>query len=143
MDATDIADAAPGSVTFPRINEPAPNFKALTTHGQRTLADYKGKWLVRIRPTSRRYARQVHGVAKDYERFQALNADLLGLSIDSHFAHIAWIRNIKEKFDVDIPFPIIADLSMEVAHAYGMIQPGASDTSAVRATFIIDPKGTL
>ena len=56
---------------------------------------------------------------------------------------MAWVRNIKEKFGVDIPFPIIEDLSMKVANAYGMIQPGASDTSAVRATFIIDDKGVL
>ena len=58
-------------------------------------------------------------------------------------AHIAWVRNIQEKFGVEIPFPIIEDLSMRVAHAYGMIQPGASDTSAVRATFVIDDKGVL
>ena len=81
--------------------------------------------------------------AKRHDEFQALNTELLGLSIDSHYAHLAWVRNIKEKFDVDIPFPIIADLSMDVAHSYGMVQPGASDTSAVRATFIIDDKGVL
>ncbi len=61
----------------------------------------------------------------------------------SHYSHLAWIRNIKEKFDVDIPFPIIADLDMKVAKSYGMIHPGAADTSAVRATFIIDDKGIL
>ena len=72
-----------------------------------------------------------------------MNCDLLGLSIDSTFAHLAWVRNIKEKFGVEIPFPIIEDLSMKVANAYGMIQQGASDTSAVRATFFIDPEGTL
>jgi len=63
--------------------------------------------------------------------------------IDSHYSHVAWVRNIQEKFGVEIPFPIIADLSMEVAKAYGMIHPGAADTSAVRATFIIDPEGVL
>ena len=68
---------------------------------------------------------------------------MLGLSIDSVHSHIAWMRNIKENFDVEITFPIIADLSMQVAKSYGMIQPGASDTSAVRATFIIDPEGIL
>ena len=72
-----------------------------------------------------------------------MNTELLGLSIDSHFSHIAWIRNIKEKFGVEIPFPIIADLKMDVARAYGMIHPGAADTSAVRATFIIDPQGIM
>jgi peroxiredoxin (alkyl hydroperoxide reductase subunit C) len=68
---------------------------------------------------------------------------LLGLSIDSIFSHLAWVRNIKDKFEVSIPFPIIEDLSMTVARAYGMIHPGASDTSAVRATFVIDPAGIL
>ena len=72
-----------------------------------------------------------------------MGCELLGLSIDSLFSHLAWTRNIKEKFGVDIPFPIIEDLKMEVARAYGMIHPGAGDTSAVRATFFIDPKGTL
>ncbi|MCG8594362.1 MAG: peroxiredoxin, partial [Kiloniellales bacterium] len=81
--------------------------------------------------------------AKAHDKFQALNCDLLGLSIDSNFAHVAWVRNIEEKFGVKIPFPIIEDLSMKVAGAYGMIQPGASDTSAVRATFFIDPESSL
>jgi peroxiredoxin (alkyl hydroperoxide reductase subunit C) len=81
--------------------------------------------------------------ARAHESFLSLNCDLLGLSIDSNFAHIAWVRNIKEKFGVDVRFPIIEDLSMKVASAYGMIQPGASDTSAVRATFLIDPNGVL
>jgi peroxiredoxin (alkyl hydroperoxide reductase subunit C) len=83
------------------------------------------------------------GFAKRHADFQAIGCDLLGLSIDSHYSHVAWVRNIKEKFDVEIGFPIIADLSMQVAKAYGMIQPGASDTSAVRATFVIDPNGVL
>ncbi len=82
-------------------------------------------------------------LAKRQDDFKAINTELLGLSIDSHYAHLAWVRNIKEKFGVDVGFPIIADLSMDVAHAYGMVQPGASDTSAVRATFIIDDKGVL
>ena len=68
---------------------------------------------------------------------------MLGLSIDSYYSHVAWMRNIKEKLGVEIPFPIIEDLSMNVAKAYGMIHPGAADTSAVRATFIIDPEGIL
>lgn len=81
--------------------------------------------------------------AKHHEAFQEINTELLGLSIDSYFSHIAWIRNIKERFGVDIQFPIIEDLSMNVARAYGMIHPGAADTSAVRSTFIIDPEGIL
>ena len=81
--------------------------------------------------------------AKRREAFQGINTELLDRSIDSHHAHVAWMRNIEEKFGIAIPFPIIADLSMRVAKSSGMIQPGASDTSAVRATFIIDPEGIL
>ena len=131
---------------LPQLNRPAPAFDAPTTHGPKKLSDYKGKWLVLFShpadftPVC---TTEFMAFARAHDKFQALNCELLGLSIDSHFAHIAWVRNIKEKFDVDIPFPIIADLSMDVAKAYGMIQPGASDTSAVRATFIIDPEGVL
>ena len=131
---------------MPRLNEPAPEFEAKTTHGVRKLSDYKGKWLVLFShpadftPVC---TTEFMAFAKAHPEFQKMNTELLGLSIDSNFAHIAWVRNIKEKFGVDIPFPVIEDLSMNVAHAYGMIQPGASDTSAVRATFIIDDKGIL
>ena len=131
---------------MPQLNRPAPDFDAKTTDGRRTLADYQGRWLVLFShpadftPVC---TTEFIAFAKAHDRFQALNCDLLGLSIDSNFAHVAWLRNIKEKFGVDIPFPVIEDLSMTVAGAYGMIQPGASDTSAVRATFLIDPEGTL
>lgn len=85
----------------------------------------------------------VLGFAQHAAEFAEINTELLGLSIDSIHSHIAWVRNIEENFGVEITFPIISDLSMEVAKAYGMIQPGASDTAAVRATFIIDPEGIL
>lgn len=133
-------------VQLPRINEPAPAFTAPTTHGPRSLGDYRGKWLILFShpadftPVC---TTEFMAFAKAQDTFAALNTELLGLSIDSHYAHIAWVRNIKEKFGVEIRFPIIADLSMAVAHAYGMIQPGASDTAAVRATFIIDPEGIM
>ncbi|ABQ70088.1 MULTISPECIES: peroxiredoxin [Sphingomonadales] len=138
---TDVA--AP---SMPRINEPAPAFKAKTTHGERSLDDYKGKWLVLFShpadftPVC---TTEFMGFAKAADRFKALNCELLGLSIDSVHSHIAWMRSIEEKFGVEITFPIIDDLSMNVARAFGMIHPGASDTSAVRATFLIDPEGVI
>ena len=131
---------------LPRLNEPAPAFDAPTTHGPRTLSDYRGRWLVLFShpadftPVC---TTEFMAFARRQADFDALDCDLLGLSIDSHFSHIAWVRNIEEKFGVKIGFPIIADLSMQVAKAYGMIQPGASDTAAVRATFVIDPEGVL
>ena len=141
-----MTDTEQQTPAFPQLNKPAPNFEAKTTHGVKKLADYKGRWLVLFShpadftPVC---TTEFMAFAKAYPEFQERNCDLLGLSIDSNFAHIAWVRNIKEKFGVDIPFPIIEDLSMKVANAYGMIQPGASDTSAVRATFVIDPNGVL
>jgi len=136
--------ATPAGLT--RMNEPAPDFTALTTHGMKSLADYKGKWLILFShpadftPVC---TTEFTAFAKRADDFAALNTELLGLSIDSHYAHIAWVRSIKDSFGVDIKFPIIADLDMKVAQAYGMIMPGASDTQAVRATFVIDPEGKL
>lgn len=133
-------------VGLPRLNAPAPAFTAKTTHGDRSLADYKGKWLVLFShpsdftPVCTTEFIGFAGVASD---LQAMNCELLGLSIDSIYSHIAWTRNIADKFGVEIPFPIIEDLKMNVARAYGMIHEGASDTSAVRATFVIDPEGVL
>ena len=140
MDTHETPAALPG------LNRPAPAFQANTTHGIKSLADYRGKWLVLFSHPSDFTpvcTTEFMAFARNYPAFQAMNCELLGLSIDSIFSHIAWVRNIEEKFGVKIPFPIIDDLSMKVASAYGMIQPGASDTSAVRATFIIDPEGLL
>lgn len=132
--------------SLPRLNEPAPDFTAPTTHGPKSLSDYRGQWLVLFShpadftPVC---TTEFIAFARKAPDFAAVNTALLGLSIDSHYAHIAWVRNIKQNFGIDIPFPIIADLSMDVAKAYGMIQPGASDTAAVRATFVIDPEGKM
>ncbi|MEE4298218.1 MAG: peroxiredoxin [Pseudomonadales bacterium] len=134
------------SIGLPRLNEPAPAFRARTTHGERSLEDYRGKWLVLFShpadftPVC---TTEFMAFARAQEQFAALNCELLGLSIDSHYAHIAWVRSIRDNFGVEVNFPIIEDLSMSVATAYGMIQPGASDTAAVRATFLIDPEGVL
>jgi peroxiredoxin (alkyl hydroperoxide reductase subunit C) len=140
---TDVTFASRG---MPRLNEAAPDFETVTTHGVRRLSDYKGKWLILFShpadftPVC---TTEFMAFARAHDKFTALNTELLGLSIDSKYAHIAWVRSIKEKFGIDIRFPIIEDLSMRVAHAYGMVMPGASDTSAVRATFFIDPNGIL
>ena len=134
------------SPSFPRLNERAPDFSAKTTFGDRCLKDYESKWLILFShpadftPVC---TTEFMGFAKAADTFRNMNCELLGLSIDSLFSHLAWTRNIKEKFGVEITFPIIEDLKMEVARAYGMIHPGAGDTSAVRATFFIDPKGVL
>jgi peroxiredoxin (alkyl hydroperoxide reductase subunit C) len=130
----------------PRLNEPAPSFEAETTHGSQSLDDYKDRWLVLFsHPSDFTPVCTTEFIAfvRAHAQFDALGCDLLGLSIDSVFSHIAWARSIEDDFGVEIPFPVIADLSMSVAAAYGMIQPGASNTEAVRAVVIIDPKSVL
>ena len=133
-------------MSMPLINEAAPAFSANTTHGPRSLADYKGKWLILFShpadftPVC---TTEFIGFAKRSELFKSMNCELLGLSIDSIYSHLAWMQSIKNNFGVEIPFPIIDDIKMEVAQAYGMIHPGAADTQAVRATFFIDPEGKL
>ena len=131
---------------FPQLNKPAPDFCAPTTAGIKKLSDYEGKWLILFShpadftPVC---STEFMAFAKAYDQFKEMNCELLGLSIDSVHSHIAWVRSIKENWGIDIQFPIIDDIPMTVAKAYGMIHPGASDTSAVRATFLIDPKGIL
>ena len=133
-------------VSLPRINEPAPEFTANTTHGTLSLADFKGKWVVLFShpadftPVC---TTEFMAFAKKFKDFQDINTQIIGLSIDSVFSHLAWVRNIEDNFGVHIPFPVIADLDMKVAKAYGMVHPKAADTSAVRAVFVIDDKGIM
>ncbi len=134
------------SPSFPRLNEPAPEFEAVTTHGTIRLSDYRDSWLILFsHPADFTPVCTTEFLAftEIYPELQKRGVELLGLSIDSVYSHIAWTRNIEEKLGVKIPFPIIADLNKEVATLYGMIQPGASKTETVRAVFIIDPKGIL
>lgn len=131
---------------FPRLNEPAPEFGASTTHGPLKLSDFRGKWVVLFShpadftPVC---TTEFMAFAKMNDEFIKRNTQLIGLSIDSNFSHIAWVRTIEEKFGVKIPFPVIADLDMKVATLYGMVHPGAATTQAVRAVFIIDDQGIL
>jgi peroxiredoxin (alkyl hydroperoxide reductase subunit C) len=130
----------------PRLCEPAPDFEVQTTHGPRKLSDYRGKWLVLFSHPADFTpicTSEIVAFARAYEKFKALNCELLALSLDSLYSHLAWIKNIREKFGVDIPFPIASDVSMWVACVYGMIQPGASAECTVRACFLIDPEGRL
>lgn len=137
------AVAAPG---LPRLNEPAPDFKAVSTQGEISLSQFKGKWVVLFsHPADFTPVCTTEFIefARNYEEFEKRNVQLIGLSIDSIYAHIAWIRNIEENFDVKIRFPVIADLDMKVAQLYGMIHTGAASTATVRCVFIIDDKGVM
>ena len=137
-------------VGMPLIGDTAPSFEAKTTQGNISFPkDYKGKWVILFShpadftPVCTTEFMTFASMEKD---FNALNCELIGLSIDSHYAHIAWLRTIQEKIEykgmknIEVKFPVIADLTMDVAKKFGMLQPNASDTQAVRAVFMIDPK---
>lgn len=144
---------SPPGFHLPLIGEPAPSFKAMTTQGVINFPeDYKGKWVVffshpaDFTPVC---TTEFMVFASMQEKFKALNAELVGLSVDSNPSHIAWLRTIKEKIEfkgiknLEVKFPLISDLSTEIARKYGMLQPSASTTQTVRAVFIIDPNGTI
>ncbi len=138
---------------MPLLGDPAPAFKARTTQGDINFpADYKGKWVILFShpadftPVC---TTEFMTFAAMTEEFKALNTELVGLSVDSLYAHIAWLRTIQEKIvykglkNMEVKFPLIEDIRMDVARLYGMIQPNQSNTQAVRAVFFIDPKGII
>jgi peroxiredoxin (alkyl hydroperoxide reductase subunit C) len=133
---------------MPRINEPAPDFKAKSTHGVIQLSDYttKGKWVLLFsHPADFTPVCTTEFVefAKHFDDFERRNVQPIGVSIDSIYSHIAWVRNIEQTFAVSIRFPVIADLDQKVARSYGMVHEAVAETAAVRAVFFIDPKGNV
>jgi len=129
-----------------RLGEVVPDFEAVTTHGKIKLSDFKGKWVVLFsHPADFTPVCTTEFVAfaEIHEELVKRNVQLIGLSIDSVFSHIAWVRRIKEKLGVNIPFPVIADIDMKVANLFGMIHPGESSTATVRCVFVIDPEMKL
>ena len=141
------------AIAMPRIGEKAPAFKAVTTQGEIDFPkQYQGHWVILFShpadftPVC---TSEFMTFATMEKQFDELNCKLVGLSVDGLYSHIAWLRTIKEKIsykgmkDVEVKFPLIEDITMEVAKKYGMIQPGESNTKAVRAVFVIDPKGVI
>ena len=131
---------------LPRIGEPAPAFEAETTFGTIRLEDFRGSWLILFsHPADFTPVCTTEFVAfsEIQDELRDLGVELMGLSIDSGYAHIAWMRNIEEKFGVKIRFPVIADLDRRVATLYGMIMPGESRTETSRCVFVIDANGIL
>jgi peroxiredoxin (alkyl hydroperoxide reductase subunit C) len=137
---------ANATTSLPRINEPAPDFEAKSTNGAIKLSDFKGKWVVLFsHPADFTPVCSTEFVefARRSDDFKSRNTQLVGLSVDSVPAHIAWIRSMQDHFDVKIDFPVIADLDTKVAQKYGLIHPSASETATVRAVFVIDDKGII
>lgn len=140
-------------ISLPRIGERAPEFKAITTQGPIHFpVDYKGSWVILFShpadftPVC---TSEFITFASLEQKFAKANTRLVGLSVDGLYSHIAWLRAIKDKIEykgmknVEVQFPLIEDITMDVARKYGMIMPGESSTKAVRAVFIIDPKGLI
>lgn len=137
---------------MPLIGEKSPSFTATTTQGEINFPeDYEGKWVILFShpadftPVC---TSEFMTFASMMDDFKELNTELIGLSVDSLHSHIAWLRKIKElkwkDFEnLDVTFPLIEDIKMDVGRKFGMIQPGQSDTQAVRAVFVIDPKGII
>lgn len=139
--------------SMPRIGDKAPEFKAVTTQGEINFpSDYEGNWVILFShpadftPVC---TSEFMTFAHLEEKFDKANCKLVGLSIDGLYSHIAWLRTIKDKIKFngmeheEVKFPLIEDITMNVANKYGMIQPGESETQAVRAVFFIDPKGII
>ena len=147
---------SPGPVPvagMPRIGDTAPAFNAVTTQGEINFpADYAGKWVIffshpaDFTPVC---TSEFMTFASMQEKFASYSTELVGLSVDGLYSHIAWLRTIKDKIDfrdmhdVEVNFPLIDDMSMAIARKYGMIMPGEDTTKAVRAVFVIDPKGVI
>jgi len=129
---------------FPLIGDKFPELNVQTTHGMKNIpGDYKGKWIVLFsHPADFTPVCTTEFVsfAKKADEFKALNAELIGLSMDQIFSHIKWDQWIKENIGVEIPFPIIADAAGNVSAKLGMVHPGKG-SNTVRAVFLIDPKG--
>ncbi len=140
-------------IPMPRIGDKAPSFKAVTTQGEINFPDqYAGQWVILFShpadftPVC---TSEFMTFANMEKQFAEANCKLVGLSVDGLYSHIAWLRTIKEKIEykgmknVEVTFPLIEDITMDVAKKYGMIQPGESSTKAVRAVFYVDPKGVI
>jgi len=137
---------------LPLIGDKAPAFSALTTNGRVNFPeDYAGKWVLFFSHPSDFTpvcTTEFMTLASMKEEFKEINVELLGLSVDSLYSHIAWIRNIEQMEwkgmkNVKVDFPVIADLNTKVSTKYGMLQPNVSSTQAVRAVFLIDPEGII
>jgi peroxiredoxin (alkyl hydroperoxide reductase subunit C) len=131
--------------SMPLLGDKFPEMRVKTTHGMKNLpGEYAGRWFVLFShpgdftPVC---TTEFYSFAKRADQFAALNADLIGMSVDQVFSHIKWGEWIQDKLGLEIPFPIIADTGA-VADKLGMIHPGLG-SNTVRAVFIVDDTGTL
>jgi len=141
-----MTDSPPPARYSLRIGDAAPNFAARSTAGQVRLSDYRGRWLLLsshpadFTPVC---TSEFVALARAETRFAELDCSLLALSVDSVYAHFAWIRAIRDRFGVEVRFPILEDPTLVIGQAYGMVGANAADSATVRTTFFIDPEGIV
>jgi peroxiredoxin (alkyl hydroperoxide reductase subunit C) len=137
-----MTDESTQSSCILRIGDIAPNFRARSTAGPVTMNGFRGTWLVffshpaDFTPVC---TSEFIGFARAADRFEKLGCALMALSVDSLYSHFAWVRTIRDRFDVEVRFPIVEDPTLVIGRAYGMVAEGANDASAVRTVFVIDP----
>ncbi len=129
-----------------RVGDRIPDFEARTTHGPIKLSDYRGRWLIffshpaDFTPVC---TTEFVALARKADAFEKLDCALVGLSVDSLYSHLAWVRVIQEQYGAEISFPIVEDPSMAVGKAFGMIDENATDSTAMRTSYFIDPQGII
>tara|TARA_B100000678_G_scaffold282212_1_gene280845 strand:- start:254 stop:895 length:642 start_codon:yes stop_codon:yes gene_type:complete len=142
----DSKDNLPTPCAGIRIGDMAPNFSARSTLGPIELADYRDRWVILFShpadftPVC---TTEFVAMAQEAAAFEERNCALIGLSVDSLFSHFAWLRAIRDRFGVEVRFPLVEDPSMAIGHAFGMLAPGDSDSATVRSLFFIDPRGVV
>ena len=129
-----------------RIGDLAPDFEARSTNGAIRLSDFRGQWLVLFShpadftPVC---TTEFVALARARDEFDALGCQLMAVSVDSLYSHFAWLRAIRDRFDVEVRFPIVEDPTLVIGQAYGMVGADSADSSSVRTTFFIDPEGRI
>ena len=130
----------------PRIGMSAPDFRARSTGGDIQLSAFRGRWVIFFSHPSDFTpvcSTEFAELARRQAQFDALDCQLIGLSVDSLYSHLAWIRALREALGVDVEFPILEDPSMAIGRAYGMIDDHSADSTSMRSTFYIDPEGVI
>lgn len=129
-----------------RIGDRAPDFSARSTTGHVRLAEFRGRWLILFShpadftPVCTSEFVALAGCTDEFER---RDCALMALSVDSLFSHFAWLRLIRDRFDIEVRFPIVEDPTLVIGRAYGMVAPQDNDSATVRTTFFIDPTGVI
>ena len=129
-----------------RIGDAAPDFSARSTTGNVSLSDFRGRWLILFShpadftPVC---TTEFVALARCAAEFEARDCALMALSVDSLFSHFAWLRLIRDRYDIEVRFPIVEDPTLVIGRAYGMVAPHDNDSATVRTTFFIDPRGII